>query len=200
MPAKIANEWTLKKLIQNTYMHMRNRFDYKKRDVLKGIRIKKVYQYNLSKNVMRTTYVIESYSYPQYRPYYTGKDIRGRDIKYQRTYKHEYDVTISLDRLSINVPVKLRLGSDAMWDFSEKGKTKKLPNGRLEEGTNIKRGINGDFFFRCSWLYARDGILYGKNKANGPPVKANPKMVVFLPKHILNAVEVLMNMGILKDD
>ena len=201
MPALIRNPsgWTLKKLIQNTYRHMENRFDYKDRDVLKGIRIKKVYQYNLSKNVKRTTYIIESYSYPQYYPYYTKKDSRGRERTYQRTYKHQYDVTISLDRLSINAPVKLRLGSNAMWDFTPRGRSKKI-NGRVQEGTNVKRGINGDFFFRCSYLYKQHGILYGENKANGAPVKANPKMIVFLPKHILNVVEVLMNRGILKDD
>lgn len=200
MPRPIENRWTLKKLVQNTYVHQRNRFDNKNRDVIKSVTIKEIAEYDLSTRKKRTKFLIETASYPQYRPYYTGTDSRGRPRQYQRTYKHEYTVTIQLDRLSINTPVKLRTGTDMKWDFSAAGKSKKLPNGRILEGSNIQRGINGDFFFRLEYIYAKENILFGRNWTNGPPVKTNPKGIVFMDKHMLRAVEVLMMKGILKDD
>lgn len=201
MPSAIKNTWTLKKLVQTTYVHKRNRFKNMERDVLKSIKIKEVVEYDLSSRTKRTKFLIETSSYPQYHPYFTKKDDRGRDRQFQRTYKHQYTVTIQLDRLSINVPVKLRTGSDMKWDFTESGKSKKDENsGRIREGSNIQRGLNGDFFFRLEYIYQQERILFGRNWTNGPPTKTNPKGIVFLDKHMLRAVEVLMNKGILKDD
>ncbi len=199
MPRRIENKFTIKNLIQNTYLQQKNRFDNRDRDVLKSIKVKKVSSYELSSTRIRTKFIIETSSYPQYYPYFTKKDSRGRDRSYQRSYKHHYDVTIQLERLSINVPVKLRTGSDLKWDFSKEGRTKKV-NGRVIEGTNIKRGINADFFFRLEFLYHKAGILFGRNWTNGPPTKVNPSGIIFLDKHMLRATEVLMSRGILKDD
>lgn len=201
MPSKIKNDWTLRKLIQNTYSHQysKNRFIYKIRDKVKVIRIEKVSVYNgKSPGQSRTKFVISTRSTPQYYPYYTKKDSRGRTRQYQLRYKHEYSVTIQLDTLSIDVPFKGRVGSAAMWDFSLAGKSRKLPNGKIVEGTNVLKGINGDFWFRCSWLWQKEGILFGKNYANGAPVKANPNMIVFAPKHFLAVVQYLMETGKLK--
>lgn len=205
MPRSIRNKngWTIRKLVQNTYTHMPNRFENKDRDVLKSIVIQKVSVYNGKEpGKDRTKYIITSYSYPQYRPYYTGKDVRGRAIKYQRTYKHEYQVTIQMDSLSIDDDrIKLRTGADAKWDFSAKGKSSTSGTGRskrIVEGSNIKRGLNGDFFFRLSWVYQQNGILFGRNFANGPPVKTNPHMIVFLDKHMIRALQTLIDRGVLK--
>lgn len=210
MPAPILNKWTIRKLLTNTYVHKRNRFENKERDVLKTVRVRKISEYDLSTRRKRTKYILETNSFPNYSPYYTKKDLRGRPRKYQRTYRHRYSVVIQLDRLSINVPVKLRTGSDRAWDFSERGRSKKLANGRIREGSNVLNGRNGDFFFRLEYLYAQEGILYGRNWTNGPPVKANKPLVrgasgssrgiIFLDKHALRAIEILMNQGILKDD
>lgn len=205
MPRSIRNPsgLTIRKLVQNTYTHVNNRFDYKDRDVLKSIAIQKISVYD-GKNPGedRTKFVITSYSYPQYAPYYTGKDVRGRKIKYQRTYKHEYQVTIQMDSLSIDDDrIHLRTGADAKWDFTEKGKGHWTGTGRNRkfiEGTNIKRGINGDFWFRLSWIRKEAGILYGRNYAEWFPKITNPHGIQFLTKHELMVIEILMNRGILK--
>lgn len=203
MPSPIRNRWTLKKILQNTYIqeYSRNRFEYKERDVIKRIKIKEVSVYDGKKpGEARTKYVVESTSYPQYKPYYSPTDSRGRPRAFQRSIRHQYDVVIQLDRLSINVPFKARVGADLKWDFNPNARPKKLSNGRVRDSKNAERGVNGDFFFRCSFLYSKEGILYGRNHANGPPTKTNPKGVVFAPKHLISVVEALMNRGILKDD
>lgn len=205
MPRSIRNPdgWTIRKLVQNTYTHVNNRFDYKDRDVLKSIAIQKISVYD-GKNPGedRTKFVITSYSYPQYAPYYTGKDVRGRKIKYQRTYKHEYQVTIQMDSLSIDDDrIHLRTGADAKWDFTEKGKGHWTGTGRNRkfiEGTNIKRGINGDFWFRLSWIRKEAGILYGRNYAEWFPKITNPHGIQFLTKHELRVIQYLIDKKILQ--
>lgn len=202
MPRSIQNPegLTLRKLIQNTYHYMRSRYTYRDRDVLKSVTVKKVSVYGgKDPGEARTKFIIQTKSYPQYHPYFTRRDSRGRLRRHQRTYRHEYDITIQLDSLSLDTDrLKIRTGADAKWDFSEAGKTKKDSRGRVREGTNIKRGINGDFFFRLSWLYKEKGILFGRNHANGPPNQTNPKQIVFLDKHMLRALEFLVSRGILQ--
>ena len=204
MPRSIRNEngWTLRKLVQNTYHNKHTRFEYKERDVLRSVIIRKISVYK-GKNPgeARTKFEITSRSYPQYKPYYTGKDNRNRPIRYQRTYRHEYDVILQMDSLSIDdTRIRLGTGADAKWDFSDKGKgtwTGKGRSKKYQEGSNIKRGINGDFFFRLEDVYQQNGILYGRNWTNGPSKKVNPHQLVFLDKHMLRTVEFLMNKGIL---
>lgn len=199
MPSTIQNKWTIKKLLQNSFHHKKDRFENKERDVLRRIAIKKVSEYDITTRKKRTKFIVESYSYPQYYPYYTAKDSRGRSRSFQRTYRHQYSVTIQLDRLSINVPVKLRTGADRAWDFSKAGSSSKSGN-RIIEGTNVKNGRNADFFFRLEYLYQHNGILFGRNWTNGPAKKTNPDNIVFLDKHMINVLEILMRKGILKDD
>jgi len=205
MPYSIKNSygWTLRKLVQNTYVHMHSRFDYKERDVLKSVSVRAINVYDgLNPGEASTKYIIRSSSHPQYAPYYTKKDNRGRPRKYQRTYKHEYDVTIQLDKLSLDTTgIKLRTGSDAKWDFSQGAKgfyTGKGRNRRYVESKNVKRGINGDFFFRLEWLYSKNEILFGRDWTNGPPNVVNPKKIMFLDKHMLHTIEYLTNRGILQ--
>jgi hypothetical protein len=117
-------------------------------------------------------------------------------------YRHQYQVVIQLDKLSIDVPFKGRVGSQGKWDFGPSGKARKIRQGRsikIIEGSNVTRGLNGDFFFRNSYLWKREGILFGRDWTNGqPPIRVNPNMIVFAPKHFLAVVEYLMNQGILK--
>lgn len=202
MPSSIQNPegLTLRKLISNTFHHMRNRVDYMNRDVLRSVKIKKVSVYD-GKNPgkARTKFIIESRSYPQYYPYYTRRDSRGRPRSRQRSYRHEYDITIQLDSLSLDSDrIKLRTGADAKWDFGEAGKTKKDSRGRIIEGTNVKRGVNGDFFFRLSYIRKQSGILFGRNFANGPPIHTNPNQIQFLTKHELQVIQYLVDTGILQ--
>ena len=202
MPRSIQNPegWTLRKLIQNTMHHMGSRYTYKERDVLKRVTVQKVSVYD-GKNPgeARTKYILKTSSYPQYSPYFTRRDSRGRLRKTQRSFKHEYDVTIQLGSLSLDTDsIKLRTGADAKWDFSDAGKTKKDSRGRVREGSNVKRGLNGDHFFRLSAIRSDAGILFGRNFANGPPTKTNPHRIQFLTKHELRAVEFLINRGVIQ--
>jgi hypothetical protein len=207
MPSPLSNPggWTLRRLIQNSYSHIetRTRFKYQTRDMVKVIRIEKTDVYD-GKNPgqARTKYIIRTQSTPQYWPYYTKKDSRGRSRKRQIKYRHQYLVTIQLDKLSIDVPFKGRVGSAGRWDFGPNGKVKKIKQGRnikIIEGSNTTRGLNGDFFFRCSYVWKKNGILFGRDWTNGqPPVHVNPKQIVFAPKHFLSCVEYLINTGKLK--
>jgi hypothetical protein len=192
-------DYSLRRLLVNTYAHaeVSNRFDNKDRDVLKGIRIeKRTVHEGTSAARSYTVFIVRSMSYPQYGPYITKAQLAlGHK---QRRYKHQYEVTLSLERLSIDSPVKLRTGAIRGWDFSPAARTKKMPNGTLRESKNVMNGVNGDFFFRIEWLYAQAGILFGRNFTNGPPIQTNPHGILFLDKHMIRVIETLMAHGILK--
>jgi len=199
MPASLKNEYDLsiRKLIKLTYQYFPSRIDTKERDIISRIKIKEIKTYSGSTN--RKKFIIESSSYPQYNPYFTKKDSRGRERGKQRAYKHKYDVTIQLDTLSVDTTgIKLRTGADARWDFTSAGRPKKDSRGKIKEGTNVKRGLNGDFFFRLSYAYKKYGILFGRNWAVGAPTKTNPKQIPFLDKHALHVIETLVNIGVLQ--
>ena len=205
MPSPLKGNYTLRMLINNTYQHQetRTRFDYKQRDLVRVIRIEKTDVYDGKQpGEARTKYTIRTMSTPQYYPYYTKTDARGRPRKRQMKYRHEYQVVIQLDKLSIDAPFKGRVGAMGKWDFGPKGKTQKIKQGKtikIIEGSNVTRGLNGDFFFRCTYVWKKEGILYGRDWTNGsPPVRVNPRQICFAPKHFLAVVEYLMNTGHLK--
>ena len=204
MPSPIRNNWTLRRLINNTYAHLefRNRFDYQQRDMVRAIRIEEIKVYD-GKNPgeARTKFIIRSQSTPQYAPYYTKVDSRGRPRKRQMKYRHQYQVVIQLDKLSIDIPFKGRVGSACKWDFGPNGKPKKIKQGRtikIIEGTNVQNGRNGDWFFNLEYLFHREGCLFGRDWTNGPPVQKNPRGILYLPKHALSVVQLLMERGYLK--
>jgi len=205
MPSPIRNNWTLRKLINNTYAHAetRTRFNYKQRDMIRVIQIEDTRVYD-GKNPgeARTKFIIRTRSNPQYYPYYTKTDSRGRARTKQIKYRHQYQVIIQLDKLSIDVPFKGRTGAFGRWDFGPKGKLKRIKQGRnikIIEGSNVVRGLNGDFWFRSMNLWAREGILFGRDWTNGQlPVRVNPRFIIFADKHFLGVCEYLMNQGILK--
>jgi hypothetical protein len=197
VPSPISNSWTLTKLLQNTYRYQRNRFKYKLRDYVRALHIQQIKVYD-GKNPgeARTKFIINTRSTPQYSPYYTKLDRWGRKRTRQAKYKHMYSVTIQLDELSMHVPFKGRVGALGKWDFTPRGRPKKV-NGLIVEGTNYRRGINADWWFRCSWVWKNEGIIFGQNYANGPPVKVNPYKICFAPKHFIAAVDLCMKYGIL---
>jgi hypothetical protein len=171
--------------------------------MVKAIRIEKTDVYDGKQpGEARTKFTIRTQSTPQYSPYYTKKDSRGRPRKRQIKHKHQYQVIIQLDKLSIDVPFKARVGSLGRWDFSSNGKDRRIKQNRsfkIIPGTNTIRGLNGDFFFRCSYVWKKNGILFGRDWTNGqPPVHVNPKQIVFAPKHMIVCIEYLMNTGKLK--
>jgi hypothetical protein len=207
MPSPLSNPggWTLRRLIQNTYAHMetRSRFTYQTRDMVKVIRIEKTDVYD-GKNPgqARTKFTIRTQSTPQYYPYYTKKDAQGRPRKRQIKHKHQYQVIIQLDRLSIDVPFRGRVGAMGKWDFGPSGRDRRIKKNRtfvIIPGTNTVKGLNGDFFFRCSYVWKKNGILFGRDWTNGqPPVHVNPNQIAFAPKHMIACIEYLMNTGKLK--
>lgn len=209
LPSNLAGTWTLKQLMQITYKYYYSRFDYMKRDVVKSaIKVTQISVYD-GKNPgeARTRFLIKSSSYPQYRPYFTGFDKRGRKIRYQRTYKHTYDIILQLDKLSLNCPFKMRIGSARMYNFNPPKnliRSKKNPKGKyLSVGDyNIEvLGINPDFFFRLDFIYWTEKILYGRHFAKWMPKRETNKYgLPFLTKHCIWVIKVLMERGILKDD
>lgn len=111
---------TIKEVLKITNKLYANRFTYKDRDVVKRITIKEVKEVSRHDKPgqprVYTKYVIESKSYPQYPPYLTRSDSRGRSRTYQRTISHEYDVVFEMDRLSINTKEWVsRVGSGKKW-------------------------------------------------------------------------------------
>jgi hypothetical protein len=170
--------------------------------MVKGIRIEKisVYDGNIPGEA-RTKFILRTQSTPQYAPFYTKRDARGRPRKRQIKFKHQYEVTIQLDVLSLDVPFRGRTGSQSKWDFGPNGKDKRIKQGRIFKiipGTNTVKGVNADFFFRSSFAWKRENILYGRDWTNGPPLQTNPRMIVFASKHFLAATEFLANRGYLK--
>ena len=100
----------------------------------------------------RTKFEIVSSSYPQYMPYYFERSLWAHNRKKQRTYKHQYDVTIQVDSLSIDddrftcVPGLMPSGI-----LVPRARASGLGLGdrnAFHEGTNITRGVNGDFFLQ----------------------------------------------------
>ena len=189
MPTVIDGTWTIKEVMQITYQYARNRFEYRNRDVVKQIKIQRVRKLSTDrKNQPTVQFRIESRSYPQYKPYFDAAS--GR--KYQRRIKHEYDVVLEMDRLSLNTKTwRGRLGAQGKWEHKPPQRTvkqiyretraqwkKKYTAAELKE--QIKKhkaranyldvgdynarvkGINGDFLFRCAYAWNQAGHLFGR--------------------------------------
>lgn len=214
----ITGSFTLKEVLQITKQsQFENRFDYKERDVLRSIKVQERVQLKPDRpNEPTVKYIIRTYSYPQYKPYLQKGQTR------QHTYKHQYDSTLEMDRLSLNTTSwKYRLGSGKVWKEAPqnlirsiyKRNLKVWPKSRIEQHRkNTKpyldsgdwnsrvQGINADWIFRCWYAYFLHGHGYGRNYYGNVPSSLNPKNIVFAPKHFIALLEVLMNKGILKDN
>ncbi len=204
MPSPLKGKWTIGLLLNVTYQYQFNRFEYAARDIpLSRIQVQKilVYDGNNPGTGSRTIYRIRSRSWPQYYPYYTKFDSRGRARTYQRTTFHEYDVIIALDYLTISTPIRLRTGSDKKWEFNppkqliKSKENKYAPYLSVGDYNAKKNECNGDFFFAHSYNRKMDDCLYGRNYAGWQPEKYK---TCFLTKHEISCVERLLNNGVLK--
>ena len=117
MPDAIDGTFTIRQVLFFTQQIKKNRFQTYKRDVVKRIVVKKIQRYKADRPGGPTVlFQVESKSWPQYNPYYTRKDKRGRSRSYQRTTPHFYDCFLQLDRLSIDtVHWRGRVGSGKIW-------------------------------------------------------------------------------------
>lgn len=207
MPSKLQGKWNIQNIIQITSEAYKSRFDYMARDVISSsVHIKRITVYDGKDPGVgsRTRFDITSQSWPQYYPYYTKKDSRGRERTYQRTTKHQYTVTIQMDYLTLTAPIKFRTGSDKKWEFNPnpaliKSKTNKygIYLGIGDYNAQVL-GVNGDFFFQQSYVRKMENCLFGRNHANSFPSKTNSKGLVFATKHELKCFLTLMENGILK--
>jgi len=219
MPEALRGEFTIRQVLNFTYEQFRNRFEYRKRDVVKRIIVKKIRKYEADRNFAPTIlFEIESKSWPQYKPYINQKQTGS---KKQRKVHHEYDVVFQFDRLSVDTTAwKSRLGSGKKWvarppqgmiksiykenqRWSKQLKAshrKSAPYLDAGDYNSRMKGINADFHFRCSYAYHFHNHLYGRDLGayNVPPKKLNTQLIVFFTKHQLNVLETLMERGILK--
>ena len=207
MPSPLVNNWSIQTVMQITAEAYQSRYENMTRDVVKSaVHIKKVTVYDGKDpgTGSRTRFDIISQSWPQYYPYFTQKDARGRTRTYQRTTKHQYLVTIQMDFLTLTTPIKFRTGSDKKWDFNPnpaliKSKTNKYGQYLSVGDYNAKvTGVNGDFFFQQSYVRKIENCLFGRNYTNGFPSKMNPRGLVFATKHELMCFITLMESGTLK--
>jgi len=219
----IQGSVSLEQAIKNTNELFPSRFETMKRDVVKRIQIQKVVSLSPDRpDEPAVAYHIRSKSWPQYKPYYTGKDKKGRKTAYQRSVPHYYNITLEMDEMNLHtLNWKIVLGSLKRWVKKPpqssvktiyKENLKRWDKRRIErhrqqrslyldvgDYNSRKLGINADFIFRCAFAYWTHGHLYGRNYyGNVPAAKTNPQSIVFLPKHVLNVVVKLMEMGILK--
>jgi len=225
-------DFTIKQVLQftkqsNTY---NNRFEYAKRDKVKTLRIKEIKTLDPNRpGRIKTKYLIESRSKPDYYPYkYRSKKRDGSKGRYRRrNIEHFYDVVLEIDRLSINVPFRARLGGLKKWDshppqseikqiytetkekwikrYGEKeakekiAKHKRKKNLYLDVGdyNSRVRGLNGDAVARWHPILWSIDSLWGRTYLELGLPKSND---IFFPKHFIAMIDVLLRANILKDD
>jgi hypothetical protein len=176
MASPLKGKWTLKLLMKHSYAlkEGRERYDNMRDDRVHSVRIEKTDVYGeRQEGEARTKYTIFSLS-----------------------ENSSYLVTLQLDRLSLNVPFKARTGAGGLWKNSKNQKAQENPKSLPYTAYRI----SPDFQFRLEYVFAEEGILFGRRWSKLPPVKTNPKKLVYMDKHFLSTVKYLMKMGILKDD
>ncbi len=105
--------FTLRDIFRYTYSKYRNRFEYKDRDVLRGVRVQEIREYQQDRlNQPEVKYKITTYSYPQYSPY---DKVKGKRSAKQRKIKHEYDIVLVLENMTMNARFMWREGSQRKW-------------------------------------------------------------------------------------
>lgn len=139
MPNVINGTYTLKQVLLFTNeSKFKTRIKTRKRDVLKSITVKKISELKTDRpKEPNVKYEITSYSYPNYQPYYNK--LKGR--KYQRKIKHQYDIVLEMDRLSLNTTIwKMRVGSEKKYD--PKPPQNKIKQVYKETRENIENRVN----------------------------------------------------------
>ena len=215
----IEGKFSLLDVLRITKQEYNNRFDFKERDVLKQVIIKQIKTLNPDRPKEPTIrYTVETRSYPNYPPYLK----KGKIV--QRRIRHEYEIIMELDKLSLKTKTwKVRLGSGKKWiekpsqsmihsiyreNLSHWSK-ERIASHRAKRGLyeNVGDynarvlGINGDWCFRCSYVFHHFGHHFGRNYWGFTPAHImNPDNIPFFPKHILRLIEFLMGRGILTKD
>jgi len=217
MPNIIQGTFTIPEVFKLTKSYYRSRFQNRKRDHVKMIRIRKITVFNKDRKLAPIVkYEIISQSTPKYGAYINSRN-KGRNIK------HQYDIIFEIDELKLTSKNwKIRLGTGKSWKNAPQNQIDSIYRKNLQRWSpeRIQRhrqrrhryidsgdwnaqyqGLNGDFVFRCAWVYKLHGHLYDRMygaAAQRPPVKMNPKKIMFFPKHIISFLEILMNRGIFK--
>lgn len=118
---RVDGTYTIRQLAYLTKQNMINRYTFMKRDVLKGVLIRKTTELNPDRpSETSHTLEIRTYSYPNYPPYSPSRDI----YKKQRSVKHQYDIvlSISLDKdgkaSADTTTWTYRVGSQKKWKDS----------------------------------------------------------------------------------
>lgn len=216
----IDGTYTIREVLQFTKQYVPNRFEYRKRDVLKRITIQKVIELSPDRpSEPSIRYTITSFSFPQYKPYI---NVKGKQAKKQRSIRHQYDTILTMDRLSIDTKAwKIRTGTTKKWIAKPPQKyvkqiyreTRKLWDKKrierhkkkapyLDPGdyNSQERGIMADWIFRQAYAFHKAGHFYGNPQMGKRPSSLNRKAVLFFNKHQINIIETLMVRGILGRD
>ncbi|HRT34007.1 MAG TPA: hypothetical protein P5023_06180 [Bacteroidales bacterium] len=221
-------KYTIKQAIVKTYKSHKfgNRFDYKNRDSVRIIRVQKIHTMNWHGKTRQLSYYYEvvSQSFPKY---YT-KEMR-RKVSFFRKIKHQYEIFLRCEKLSFNDSNwQVYLGSARRWNPKppqsqiatiyrenlkkwkpeeiKKHRKRKHPYIDVGDYNSQVNGINGDFRFRCCYVYEKYGHLFHKRgirlsaiEITKAPKITNSRQEFFLPKHIISLFETLINKGILKE-
>ena len=203
----------------------RTRFFNRDRDKVRLVSIQTVKSLNWhGKDRQLSTYFeMQSRSVPKY---YT-KAMRKR-VNFFGKITHTYDVFLKIDTLKVTEknwqaylgsarawqpnPPQDKIGSIyrknlAKWDAEKirKHRKKRHPYVDVGDYNAQANGINGDFRFRCCFVYEKFGHLFHKRgirlsaqEITKAPKITNPRQEFFLPKHLINLFETLIERGILK--
>lgn len=123
--------------------------------------------------------------------------IKTKPVSYKKSDNipvHKFPVTFLLRDYNqgFNSAFRWRTGSFRKPKFpkrkiSEGKDTKAKARIRKEnqqiQNSNIRNGIQMQFFFDLEWVLNRWGLLYGPDWTDGPPVERNPKVLPFFDKH-----------------
>lgn len=229
MAHTIEGTYTIRQVLSFTKQtEFKNRYKYAKRDKIYGsVRIKKIKYFDPDRlKAPIVKYEVTTTSVPHYPPYrYKQQGGKNAGRTRQRNIKHQYDITFETGRLSIDEKNwVIRLGSGKTWKYPPQSKIKSIyrktrkrwnedqikkhkrkKNLYLDVGDYNARyqGINGDFLFRCAYVYKKYGHLYGRQYGKAAIQKLtekNPREIMFFPKHLIVFIELLIQAGILGEN
>lgn len=198
---------TLRKLFLMTYDHpeYKNRIEFAERDcIIKSIKIKKVTTHSKYRTPTHSL-EITSTSFPNYAPY-----LKKGKTK-QRTTRHTYPITMSFffpkksdQTITMDTPVQLRTGKGGSWpnertlkNLNKRIKSKDKPRGKyidLNDAVAQKYHINGDFYWRQSYIRSSLNCLPGRNYA---PASSTTKL--FLTKHEIAVLYAMAKQGVIEN-
>lgn len=115
--------------------------------------------------------------------------VNSKPISYKKNDTiniHKFPVIVLFKDISLGTSTsfKYRTGSEKNW-------IKSLPtlNSKEIANLNIKNQIQAQFLFELEWVLRSNNLLYGKCRAQKPPIKTNPKALVYFDKHMIFCCE-----------